>query len=168
MVAEVVDILQIPAFLCRQTDLLIAAGETGKVVNIKKGQFLAPAKMIFAAEKVSSTGNENILLTERGTSFGYDLVSDMTSIPVMQSSGYPVVFDATHSSQVPGVDSSTGGQREMIPILAKSAVAAGCDGLFMEVHDNPELAKSDASTQWPLNQLEELLTIIKKIFDSIK
>ena len=167
LVAEVVDILQIPAFLCRQTDLLIAAGETGKVVNIKKGQFLAPAKMIFAAEKVSSTGNENILLTERGTSFGYDLVSDMTSIPVMQSSGYPVVFDATHSSQVPGVDSSTGGQREMIPILAKSAVAAGCDGLFMEVHDNPKLAKSDASTQWPLDQLEELLTIIKKIFDSI-
>ena len=168
LVAEVVDILQIPAFLCRQTDLLIAAGETGKVVNIKKGQFLAPAKMMFAAEKVASTGNENILLTERGTSFGYDLVSDMTSIPVMQSSGYPVVFDATHSSQVPGVDSSTGGQREMIPILAKSAVAAGCDGLFMEVHDNPELAKSDASTQWPLDQLEELLTIIKKIFDSIK
>ena len=124
--------------------------------------------MMFAAEKVSSTGNENILLTERGTSFGYDLVSDMTSIPVMQSSGYPVVFDATHSSQVPGVDSSTGGQREMIPILAKSAVAAGCDGLFMEVHDNPKLAKSDSSTQWPLDQLEDLLTIIKKIFDSIK
>ncbi len=168
LVAEVVDILQIPAFLCRQTDLLIAAGETGKVVNIKKGQFLAPAKMMFAAEKVASTGNENILLTERGTSFGYDLVSDMTSIPVMQSSGYPVVFDATHSSQVPGVDSSTGGQREMIPILAKSAVAAGCDGLFMEVHDNPKLAKSDSSTQWPLDQLEDLLTIIKKIFDSIK
>ena len=167
LVAEVVDILQIPAFLCRQTDLLISAGETGKVVNIKKGQFLAPGKMIFAAEKVSSTGNENILLTERGTSFGYDLVSDMTAIPTMQTSGYPVIFDATHSSQVPGVDSSTGGQREMIPVLAKSAVAAGCDGLFMEVHDNPELAKSDASTQWPLDQLEGLLTTLKKIFDSI-
>ena len=156
-VAEVVDILQIPAFLCRQTDLLLAAGETGKTINIKKGQFLAPGKMTFAAEKVSSTGNNNILLTERGTSFGYDLVSDMTAIPTMQTSGYPVIFDATHSSQVPGVDSSTGGQREMIPILAKSAVAAGCDGLFMEVHDNPELAKSDASTQWPLDQLEGLL-----------
>ena len=167
IVSNHVDVLQIPAFLCRQTDLLISAGETGKVVNIKKGQFLAPGKMIFAAEKVSSTGNENILLTERGTSFGYDLVSDMTAIPTMQTSGYPVIFDATHSSQIPGIDSSTGGQREMIPILAKSAVAAGCDGLFMEVHDNPELAKSDASTQWPLDQLEELLILVKKIFDSV-
>ena len=166
-VAEVVDILQIPAFLCRQTDLVLAAGETGKTINIKKGQFLAPGKMTFAAEKVSSTGNNNILLTERGTSFGYDLVSDMTAIPIMKSSGYPVVFDATHSCQSPGANSTTGGHREMIPVLAKSAIAAGADGLFMEVHDNPSSAKSEASTQWPLDKLEELLIVVKKIFELV-
>ena len=166
-VAEVVDILQIPAFLCRQTDLLLAAGKTGKTINIKKGQFVAPGKMTFAAEKVSSTGNKNILLTERGTSFGYDLVSDMTAIPIMKSSGYPVVFDATHSCQSPGASSTTGGHREMIPVLAKSAIAAGVDGLFMEVHDNPASAKSDASTQWPLDKLEELLIVVKRIFESV-
>ena len=166
-VAEVVDILQIPAFLCRQTDLLLAAGETGKTINIKKGQFLAPGKMTFAAEKVSSTGNNNILLTERGTSFGYDLVSDMTAIPIMKSSGYPVVFDATHSCQSPGASSTTGGHPKMIPVLAQSAIAAGADGLFMEVHDNPSSAKSDASTQWPLDKLEELLIVVKKIFESV-
>ena len=293
-VGEVVDILQIPAFLCRQTDLLIAAGETGKLVNIKKGQFLAPGKMIHAVEKVKFTGNNNILLTERGASFGYDLVSDMTSIPTMQSLGYPVIFDATHSAQIPGIgfdtrikvknimqpienvatvkkedtlrkvvlemtkkpqgaalvlgDDSlligiitegdlrrclaaegdidsmrvseimtsnpiaidlealandtvtlmenrksqisvlpvikenvkscvgllrlhdvfqTGGQRDMIPTLARAAVAAGCDGLFMEVHDNPAMAKSDAATQWPLDKLEDLLISIKRIREAV-
>lgn len=166
-VAEVVDVLQIPAFLCRQTDLLLAAGKTGKTINIKKGQFLAPGKMAHAADKVASTGNENILLTERGSSFGYDLVSDMTAIPVMQTSGYPVVFDATHSAQVPGGEATTGGQREMIPTLAKAAVAAGCDGLFMEVHDNPSEAKSDAATQWPLDQLESLLVSLQKVHEAV-
>ena len=167
VVAEVVDVLQIPAFLCRQTDLLLAAGKTGKTINIKKGQFLAPGKMAHAAEKVASTGNENILLTERGSSFGYGLVSDMTAIPAMQTSGYPVVFDATHSAQLPGDEATTGGQREMIPTLARAAVAAGCDGLFMEVHDNPTEAKSDAATQWPLDQLESLLVSIKKVHEAV-
>jgi len=293
-VGKVVDVLQIPAFLCRQTDLLVAAGETGKAVNIKKGQFLAPGLMAHAAEKVASTGNDNILLTERGASFGYDLISDMTSIPRMQSLGYPVVFDATHSAQVPGngakiglkaknmmqpieevatvrtsdnlrkviidmtekpqgaalvidgdatllglitegdlrrclaengdidqmtvseimtfnpvainIETSlkdtvsimedresqisvlpvvkgdsnfcvgllrlhdvyqTSGQREMIPTLAKAAVAAGCDGLFLEVHDDPIKAKSDASTQWPLEKLEELLITLIKIHKAV-
>jgi len=293
-VGKVVDILQIPAFLCRQTDLLVAAGETGKAVNIKKGQFLAPGLMAHAAEKVASTGNDNILLTERGASFGYDLISDMTSIPRMQSLGYPVVFDATHSAQVPGngakiglkaknmmqpieevatvrtndnlrkviidmtekpqgaalvidgdatllglitegdlrrclaengdidqmtvseimtsnpvainIETSlkdtvsimedresqisvlpvvkgdsnfcvgllrlhdvyqTSGQREMIPTLAKAAVATGCDGLFLEVHDDPIKAKSDASTQWPLEQLEDLLITLIKIHKAV-
>ena len=293
-VGEVVDVLQIPAFLCRQTDLLVAAGETGKAVNIKKGQFLAPGLMAHAAEKVASTGNDNILLSERGASFGYDLISDMTSIPRMQSLGYPVVFDATHSAQVPGngakiglkaknmmqpieevatvrtndnlrkviidmtekpqgaalvidgdatllglitegdlrrclaengdidqmtvseimtsnpvainIETSlkdtvsimedresqisvlpvvkgdsnfcvgllrlhdvyqTSGQREMIPTLAKAAVATGCDGLFLEVHDDPIKAKSDASTQWPLEQLEDLLITLIKIHKAV-
>lgn len=165
-VAEVVDVLQIPAFLCRQTDLLVAAGETGKAVNIKKGQFLSPLKMKHAANKVTSTGNERILLTERGTMFGYEnLISDMRSIPMMQSSaGYPVIFDATHSAQQPGSSGAkTGGMREYITVLARAAVAAGCDGLFLEVHDNVARAKSDAATQWPLEQLEELLTDLLKI-----
>jgi 2-dehydro-3-deoxyphosphooctonate aldolase (KDO 8-P synthase) len=147
--------------------LLLAAGKTGKTINIKKGQFVAPGKMTFAAEKVASTGNNNILLTERGTSFGYDLVSDMTAIPTMKSSGYPVVFDATHSCQSPGASGTTEGHREMIPVLAKSAIAAGADGLFMEVHDKPESAKSDASTQWPLDKLEELLIVVKRIFELV-
>ena len=164
---EAVDVLQIPAFLCRQTDLLLAAGKTGKTINIKKGQFLAPGKMAHAADKVASTGNKNILLTERGSSFGYGLVSDMTAIPAMQASGYPVVFDATHSAQVPSSEATTGGQREMIPTLAKAAVAAGCDGLFMEVHDNPAEAKSDAATQWPLDQLESLLVSLQKNHEAV-
>ena len=167
-VGEVVDVLQIPAFLCRQTDLLYAAGETGKVVNIKKGQFLAPDKMRFAANKVLSAGNKNILLTERGSSFGYGLVSDMTSIPTMQKTGYPVIFDATHSAQLPGGDKTTGGNRKIIPTIAKAAVAAGCNGLFMEIHDNPDKAKSDAATQWPLDQLESLLSIIIKVHEAVK
>ena len=166
VVAEVSDVLQIPAFLCRQTDLLIAAGKTGKAVNIKKGQFLAPGKMEHAAKKIESTGNKNILLTERGTSFGYSLVSDMTSIPVMQNIGYPVIFDATHSAQLPGDKQVTGGQRDMIPTLAKAAVAAGCNGVFMEVHDNPSNAKSDASTQWPLDKLEGILQVLLKIYEA--
>jgi len=293
-VGEVADVLQIPAFLCRQTDLLVAAGQTGKAVNIKKGQFLAPSLMAHAAEKVASTGNDNIILTERGVSFGYDLISDMTAIPRMQSLGYPVVFDATHSAQVPGngakiglkaknmmqpieevatvssndnlrkviidmtekpqgaalvidgdatllglitegdlrrclaengdidqmkvseimtcdpvainIETSlkdtvsimedresqisvlpvvkgdsnfcvgllrlhdvyqTSGQREMIPTLAKAAVATGCDGLFLEVHDDPIKAKSDASTQWPLEQLEDLLITLIKIHKAV-
>jgi 2-dehydro-3-deoxyphosphooctonate aldolase (KDO 8-P synthase) len=167
-VGEVVDVLQIPAFLCRQTDLLHAAGKTGKVVNIKKGQFLAPDKMRFAADKVHSTGNKNILLTERGSSFGYGLVSDMTSIPTMQKTGYPVIFDATHSAQLPGGDKTTGGNRKIIPTIAKAAVAAGCNGLFMEIHDNPNKAKSDAATQWPLDELESLLSIIIKVHEAVK
>ena len=167
-VGEVVDVLQIPAFLCRQTDLLHAAGKTGKVINIKKGQFLAPDKMRFAADKVLSAGNKNILLTERGSSFGYGLVSDMTSIPTMQKTGYPVIFDATHSAQLPGGDKTTGGNRKIIPTIAKSAVAAGCNGLFMEIHDNPDKAKSDAATQWPLDELESLLSIIIKVHEAVK
>ena len=166
MVAEVCDVLQIPAFLCRQTDLLLAAGKTGKTINIKKGQFLAPGKMKHTAEKIESTGNKNIILTERGTSFGYSLVSDMTSIPVMRQTGYPVIFDATHSAQLPGDKNITGGQREMIPTLAKAAVAAGCNGLFMEVHDDPKNAKSDASTQWPLDKLENILQSLLRIYEA--
>ena len=157
VVAEVSDVLQIPAFLCRQTDLLIAAGKTGKAINIKKGQFLAPGKMKHAANKIESTGNKNILLTERGTSFGYSLVSDMTSIPVMQNVGYPVIFDATHSAQLPGDKHVTGGQRDMIPTLAKAAVAAGCNGVFMEVHPEPSKALSDASTCLPIDEMKDLV-----------
>lgn len=159
-VAEVADILQIPAFLCRQTDLLVAAGKTGRAVNIKKGQFVAPNDMKHAVEKVRSTGNENILLTERGFSFGYNnLVVDFRSIPIMQKFGYPVVYDATHSLQLPsGEGTQSGGQPEFIPPLAAAAVAAGVDGLFMEVHDNPPAALSDASNQLPLDQLQPLLT----------
>ena len=164
-VSQVVDLLQIPAFLCRQTDLLIAAGETGKPVNVKKGQFLPPWKVSSIVLKLEETGNTDILLTERGTTFGYEsLVSDMRSIPIMKKTGYPVVFDATHSAQNPGMKGGkTGGLREYIPTLAKAAVAAGCDGLFLEVHDNVEEAKSDADTQWPLDQLESLLRSVKAI-----
>ena len=157
--AEVADVLQIPAFLCRQTDLLLAAGKSGRVVNIKKGQFLSPAEMKTAVEKVASTGNEKILLTERGTSFGYNnLVVDMRSFPIMRGFGYPVVFDATHSLQLPGGEGKqSGGQPEFIEPLARAAVAAGVDGLFLEVHDNPPAALSDASNQLPLAQLKPLL-----------
>ena len=157
--AEVADVLQIPAFLCRQTDLLVAAGKSGRVVNIKKGQFLSPAEMKTAVEKVASTGNQKILLTERGTSFGYNnLVVDMRSFPIMRSFGYPVVFDATHSLQLPGGEGKqSGGQPEFIEPLSRAAVAAGVDGLFLEVHDNPPAALSDASNQLPLAQLKPLL-----------
>ncbi|MFI5360201.1 MAG: 3-deoxy-8-phosphooctulonate synthase, partial [Halanaerobiales bacterium] len=158
-VAEVVDILQIPAFLCRQTDLLLAAAETGKVVNVKKGQFLAPWDMGKVIDKLLSTGNEKILLTERGVSFGYNnLVVDMTSLPVMRDFGYPVVFDATHSVQRPGArGESSGGDRGFVPYLSRAAAAVGIDALFMEVHDNPEEALSDGPNMLYLDDLEEVL-----------
>ena len=157
--AEVVDILQIPAFLCRQTDLLLAAGHSQRPVNIKKGQFLAPSDMEYVAQKIASTGNRRILLTERGASFGYhNLVSDMRSLPILARCGYPVVYDATHSVQLPGGQGTmSGGQREFIPPLARAAVAVGVDGLFMEVHEEPERALSDSATVFPLARLEALL-----------
>jgi 2-dehydro-3-deoxyphosphooctonate aldolase (KDO 8-P synthase) len=157
--AEVCDILQIPAFLSRQTDLLVAAGKSGRVVNIKKGQFLSPAEMGNAAEKVASTGNEKIILTERGNSFGYhNLVVDMRSFPMMRKFGYPVVFDVTHSVQLPGGEGkSSGGQPEFIEPLARAGVAAGVDGIFLEVHDNPEKALSDGSNALPLGQFRALM-----------
>lgn len=164
-VAEVADVIQIPAFLCRQTDLLIAVGKTEKCVNIKKGQFIAPGDVVNIVRKLESTGNRNILITERGASFGYNnLVVDMCAIPVLKANGYPVVFDATHSAQRPNsLDGQTGGDREMIPVLARAAVAAGCDGVFMEIHDDVENARSDAATQWPLQRTEELLRELRDI-----
>ena len=169
VVAEVVDIIQIPAFLSRQTDILIAASNTGKPVNIKKGQFLAPWDMKNVVLKLEEQHCRNILLTDRGTQFGYNnLIADMRAIPIMQKFGWPVVFDATHSAQLPGGDGkTTGGMRDMIPTMARSAVAAGCDGIFMEVHDNIHDAKSDASTQWPLDQLEPVLSLLAKIRDAV-
>ena len=156
MAAEYVDVLQIPAFLCRQTDLLVAAAKTGKVVNIKKGQFLAPEAMAFAAGKVHDAGNPNIMLTDRGTSFGYhDLIVDMRSIPTMQATGYPVVMDITHSLQQPNTT--------MIETIARAAVAVGADGLFIETHPDPSVAKSDGANMLPLEQLEQLLTRLCRI-----
>ena len=162
---EVLDILQVPAFLCRQTDLIQACARTKKIVNVKKGQFLSPWDMKNIVQKIESVGNHNILLTERGTSFGYqNLVSDFRSIPIMQSFGYPVVFDATHSVQLPGgLGTASGGQAEFIPILARCAVAAGVDALFMEVHENPSTAKSDGPNNLPLARLKNLLQILKQI-----
>lgn len=164
-VSEVVDILQIPAFLCRQTDLLLEVGKGGKPVNIKKGQFLAPEDMKFVAEKVSSTGNEQIMLTERGTCFGYhNLVVDMRSIVVMSSLGYPVIFDATHSLQLPGGGGkSSGGQPDFIIPLAKAAVAAGANALFVETHPEPHKALSDSESMLPLGKLEELLKAVRNV-----
>lgn len=161
---QVLDCLQVPAFLCRQTDLLIACGRTQRCVNIKKGQFLAPEKMKLAVEKVRQTGNANVLVTDRGTTFGYErLVNDMTGLEVMRRFA-PVVFDATHSVQHPGSSGHvTGGAREFIPLLTRAAAAAGIDALFMEVHDNPAAAKSDAATVWPLDQLEPLLHQLTRI-----
>ncbi len=163
--ARVVDILQIPAFLCRQTDLLTAAAETGKVVNVKKGQFLSPWDMKNVIHKIEAHGNRNILITERGASFGYsNLVSDFRAIPVMRGFGYPVVFDATHSVQIPGgLGTSSGGQSEFIPTLSRCAIAAGADALFLEVHEHPARAKSDGKNSLPLNQLKDLLVVLKKI-----
>jgi 2-dehydro-3-deoxyphosphooctonate aldolase (KDO 8-P synthase) len=169
-VAEVVDILQIPAFLCRQTDLLLAAAETGKIVNVKKGQFLAPWDMGKVIDKLLSTGNEKILLTERGVSFGYNnLVVDMTSLPVMRGFGYPVVFDATHSVQRPGArGESSGGDRGFVPYLSRAAAAVGIDALFMEVHDNPEEALSDGPNMLYLDDLEEVLREVQAIDALVK
>ena len=163
--AEVCDILQIPAFLVRQTDLLIAAGKTGRIVNIKKGQFLAPWDMANAAEKVAGTGNKKILLTERGTSFGYqNLVVDMRSFPIMQRTGYPVVFDVTHSIQIPGgLGNASGGQPQFIEPLARAGVAAGVDGIFLETHENPAGALSDGPNALPLGQLQPLLMKLKSL-----
>lgn len=163
-VVDAIDILQIPAFLSRQTDLLIAAGESGKVVNIKKGQFLAPEDMKHAADKVASTGNKNIMLTERGTTFGYhNLVVDMRSLVIMRELGYPVVMDATHAVQLPSKDLTSGGQPKFIKPLARAAMAVGIDALFLEVHPDPKNALSDAASQLPLNELKELLMELKKI-----
>ena len=158
-VAEVVDILQIPAFLCRQTDLLLAAAKTGAVINVKKGQFLAPWDMKHVAAKLAGAGNERILLTERGTSFGYNtLVSDMRSLPQMADTGYPVIFDATHSVQQPGgLGGASGGQREFVPVLARAAVAVGVSGLFIETHEDPDNAPSDGPNMVPLLELAPLL-----------
>ena len=163
--AEVVDIIQIPAFLCRQTDLLVAAAQTGAVVNIKKGQFLAPWDMEHVAAKVSGAGNNRILLTERGTTFGYNtLVSDMRGLPTMASFGFPVIFDATHSVQQPGGrGGSSGGQREFVPVLARAAVAVGVDGLFMESHEDPDNAPSDGPNMVPLDDMPKILQKLMQI-----
>jgi 2-dehydro-3-deoxyphosphooctonate aldolase (KDO 8-P synthase) len=159
LAAQVVDVIQIPAFLCRQTDLLIAAGETGAVVNIKKGQFLAPWDMANVADKVASTGNDRILLTERGVSFGYNtLVADMRALPTMARTGYPVIMDATHSVQQPGGQgSSSGGQREFAPVMARAAVSLGIAGVFIETHEAPDTAPSDGPNMIPLAQMPALI-----------
>lgn len=156
--ADAVDVLQIPAFLCRQTDLLLAAGSTGRAINVKKGQFLAPWDMVNVAAKIASTGNENILLCERGASFGYNtLVTDFRSLPIMARTGYPVVFDATHSVQQPGGQgTSSGGQREFAPVLARAAVAVGCAALFIETHADPDAAPSDGPNMIPLREMPAL------------
>ncbi|HEU0117088.1 MAG TPA: 3-deoxy-8-phosphooctulonate synthase, partial [Alphaproteobacteria bacterium] len=158
-VAEVADILQIPAYLCRQTDLLLAAGATGKVVNVKKGQFLAPWDMKNVAKKIASTGNERIMLCERGASFGYNtLVSDMRALPIMAETGYPVVFDATHSVQQPGGKGETsGGERQFVSVLARAAVAVGVAAVFMETHQDPDAAPSDGPNMVPIKQLPQLI-----------
>ncbi|WP_410219422.1 3-deoxy-8-phosphooctulonate synthase [Paracoccus sp. (in: a-proteobacteria)] len=166
--AEMVDIIQIPAFLCRQTDLLLAAGRTGAVVNIKKGQFLAPWDMPNVADKVASTGNQNILLTERGTSFGYNtLVADMRALPIMARTGYPVIMDATHSVQQPGGQGgSSGGQREFAPVMARAAVALGVAGVFIETHEDPDRAPSDGPNMIPLDQMPRLIASLMR-FDHL-
>lgn len=169
-VAEVVDVLQIPAFLCRQTDLLVAAAKTGRVVNIKKGQFLAPWDMKNVLGKVTGSGNTNVMLTERGASFGYNtLVTDMRSLPIMAQTGAPVIFDATHSVQQPGGQgASTGGDRTMVPVLARAAVAVGVAGLFIETHPDPDNAPSDGPNMVPLDQLEALLAQLKALDNVVK
>lgn len=168
--AEVLDVLQIPAFLCRQTDLVVGAAKTGKCINIKKGQFLAPKDMANVVGKVEEVGNPNLMLTERGASFGYNnLVVDMRSFPIMRSFGYPVVFDATHSVQLPGgAGTTSGGQREFVPYLARAAAAAGVDGFFMEVHDNPAEALSDGPNMVRLDELEALLRDLVAINNLVK
>ena len=166
---EVCDVLQIPAFLCRQTDLILAAGNTGKVINLKKGQFMAPWDMKTVIEKLLTTNNQNIIVTDRGTSFGYNnLVSDMRSIPIMQKFGFPVLFDGSHSVQLPGGEgNSSGGQREFIPTLCKAAIASGCNGIYLEAHPNPEVAKSDKHSQYPLNELKSLLLKLLAVYEAV-
>ena len=163
--AEALDVLQIPAFLCRQTDLLLAAAATGAVVNIKKGQFLAPWDRAHVAAKVTGAGNARVMLTERGTSFGYNtLVSDMRALPEMAKLGHPVIFDATHSVQQPGgLGGSSGGQREFVPVLARAAVAVGVEGLFMEAHEDPDNAPSDGPNMVPLDAMEGVLSRLQRI-----
>lgn len=170
IVAEVADVLQIPAFLCRQTDLLVAAAKTGKIVNIKKGQFLAPEQMLPLIKKVEDSGNSNILVTDRGTSFGYNnLVVDFRGIQIMQQFNYPVVFDATHSVQLPGANgTSSGGDRRFVPLLAKSAMAAGANALFFEVHPDPDCAKCDGPNMIPLDKAETLFRHCKEIFELVR
>ncbi len=167
-VAEVADVLQIPAFLCRQTDLLVAAAATGRVVNVKKGQFLAPWDMANVVAKITSAGNPNVLVTERGASFGYNtLVSDMRALPVLAATGAPVIFDATHSVQQPGGQgTSSGGQREFVPVLARAAVAVGVAGVFIETHQDPDKAPSDGPNMIPIKQLETLLQTLMQ-FDAV-
>ena len=170
VVAKHVDILQIPAFLCRQTDLLVAAAKTNKIINVKKGQFLAPWDMVNVTKKISDSGNNNILVTERGASFGYNtLISDMRSIPIMAKNGYPVIFDATHSVQQPGgLGEKSGGQREFVEHLSRAAVAVGVAGLFIETHQDPDNAPSDGPNMLPLNKLENLLKQLTEIDNLIK
>ena len=167
--AEVADILQIPAFLCRQTDIVVAAAKTGKVVNIKKGQFLAPKQIENSAQKVIKSGNDKVVITERGVSFGYgNLVSDMRAIPIIQELGYPVIFDSTHSVQLPGgAGDKTSGERQFVPVLTRAAVAAGSNGIFMETHPEPEKSPSDGANMIPLDKVYDLLSLCKEIFETV-
>lgn len=169
-VSQVADIIQIPAFLCRQTDLLVAAGKTNKIINIKKGQFLAPEQMKSLIKKVEDSGNKNIMVTDRGTTFGYNnLVVDFRGIPIMEEFGYPVVFDATHSVQLPGANgTSSGGDRRFVPTLAKSAMAAGADVLFFEIHPDPDNALCDGANMIALKDAKELFDICNKIFKLVR
>ena len=170
VVANHVDVLQIPAFLCRQTDLLIAAAKTGKIINVKKGQFLAPWDMANVIKKIEESGNKNILITERGASFGYNtLVSDMRALPIMSKYGFPIVFDATHSVQQPGgLGEKSGGQREFVPYLARAAIAVGIGAIFIETHDDPDNAPSDGPNMVPLNELKNLLSKLTEIDKIVK
>ena len=170
IVANHVDVLQIPAFLCRQTDLLIAAAKTGKIINVKKGQFLAPWDMANVIKKIEDSGNKNILITERGASFGYNtLVSDMRALPIMSKYGFPIVFDATHSVQQPGgMGEKSGGQREFVPYLARAAIAVGVGAIFMETHEDPENAPSDGPNMVPLNEVKSLLKKLTEIDNIVK
>ena len=170
IVSDHVDVLQIPAFLCRQTDLLIAAAKTGKIINVKKGQFLAPWDMANVIKKIEESGNKNILITERGASFGYNtLVSDMRALPIMSKFGFPIVFDATHSVQQPGgMGEKSGGQREFVPYLARAAIAVGVGAIFMETHEDPDNAPSDGPNMVPLNEIKDLLKKLTEIDNLVK
>ena len=170
MVSNHVDVLQIPAFLCRQTDLLIAAAKTGKIINVKKGQFLAPWDMANVIKKIEDSGTKNILITERGASFGYNtLVSDMRALPIMSKFGFPIVFDATHSVQQPGgMGEKSGGQREFVPYLARAAIAVGVGAIFMETHEDPDNAPSDGPNMVPLNEVKTLLKKLTEIDKIVK